>query len=177
MVLTPEQVERIRRNRERALELQRTRRRLEEEEEEGRNNSKRKQQAEEGERGRGDADLEQSKRPKKEQEAARKQEEEEANVELEAFEEGASEYVTKQEAAKMYCLPEGTLAVCEVVEKPNPRNALWKPMKLYRRAEVRRRARARFGGLQGLVSERRNREERRLAKDLERTRNVFASSR
>ena len=37
----------------------------------------------------------------------------------EAFEEGASPWVSKAEAKKMYCLPEGTLAVCAVVEKDN----------------------------------------------------------
>jgi DNA-repair protein complementing XP-A cells len=155
MVLTEEQQERIRINRERALEIRK--RKLEEEEEQRR----------------------------KKEEDFKKQEETEVKKqkpdtsfaidddELEAFEEGASEYVTKQEAMKMYCLPAGTLAVCEVIEKPNPRNGAWNSMKLYRRSEVRRRARQRFGGLEGLIAEREKRAEKRFEKDLERTKDIF----
>lgn len=169
MVLTEEQKERIRINRERALELRK--RKLEEE--------RRKQ--DEAERGGGTDEKDkmigdrESKRPrsaeKDDTKTAKAEETEE--VELEAFEEGASEFVTRQEAMKMYCLPAGTLAVCEVIEKPNPRNGAWSAMKLYRRAEVRRRSRQRFGGLDGLVEERRKREEKRYASDMEKTKNMF----
>lgn len=88
-------------------------------------------------------------------------------VELEPFEEGASEYVTKTDAMKLYCLPEGTLAVCEVVEKENPHNRKWKPMKLYLRSEIRKRARDRYGGMEGLVEERQKRQKSRYEKDRE----------
>jgi len=73
----------------------------------------------------------------------------------------------------MYCLPVGTLAVCEVTEKPNPRNGSWTAVKLYRRAELRRRSRERFGGLAGLVNERRRREEKRFEGDMEKMKDVF----
>jgi hypothetical protein len=95
---------------------------------------------------------------------------------LEEFEETASEWVTKAEAKKMYCLPEGTLAVCTCVEKPNPRNKAWTPMKMYSRAEVRAKARKRYGGLEGLVAERNQRDEKKFAKDMERSQQIFATS-
>jgi len=99
----------------------------------------------------------------------------EEDVELEEFEIGASEWVTKTEASKLYCLPEGTLAVCQYREKPNPRNAKWTPLKLYSRSEIRRRARERYGGLDGLREERNRRAEKKYRGDLERTKNVLRS--
>jgi XPA protein C-terminus len=95
---------------------------------------------------------------------------------LEEFEETASEWVTKAEAKKMYCLPEGTLAVCTCVEKPNPHNKAWTPMKMYSRAEVRTKARTRYGGVEGLIAERQRREENKFAKDMERSQQIFATS-
>lgn len=68
-------------------------------------------------------------------------------------------FVSKKEAMQTYCLPEGTLVVCSFVEKENPRNKKWAPLKLYNRAEIRRRARGRFGGLEGLVKEQQRRVE------------------
>ena len=98
------------------------------------------------------------------------------NVELEDFEVGASPWVTKDEAMRKYCLPQGTLAVCSYEERPNPRNKGWKPMRLYKRSEIRRRARERFGGLEGLVEERRKRDKKRFANDMAETRDVFKKS-
>ena len=103
--------------------------------------------------------------------------EEEEDVELEEFEVGASELVTKTDAMKIYCLPEGTLAVCQFTEKENPKHKSWKPMKLYYRAEVRRRARERHGGIEGLVAERKKRAEKRFQKDIELANEVFKSRR
>ena len=100
----------------------------------------------------------------------------EDNVELEDFEVGASQYVTKDEAMRKYCLPQGTLAVCSYVEKPNPRNKSWTPMRLYKRSEIRRRSRERFGGLEGLVEERRKRDKKRFANDMAETKDVFKKS-
>merc|ERR1712127_1016029 len=74
---------------------------------------------------------------------------------LEDFELGASEYVSKREATDVYCLPKGTLAVCSFVEKKNPYNMGFTSMKLYNRADIRRLARERFGGLEGLIAEQR----------------------
>ena len=98
------------------------------------------------------------------------------NVELEDFEVGASPWVTKDEAMRKYCLPQGTLAVCSYEERPNPRHKSWKPMRLYKRSEIRRRARERFGGLEGLVEERRKRDKKRFANDMAETRDVFKKS-
>mmetsp|Transcript_26781 Transcript_26781/g.77225 ORF Transcript_26781/g.77225 Transcript_26781/m.77225 type:complete len:158 (-) Transcript_26781:34-507(-) len=100
----------------------------------------------------------------------------EDHVELEDFEVGASQYVTKDEAMRKYCLPQGTLAVCSYVEKPNPRNKSWTPMRLYKRSEIRRRARERFGDLEGLVEERRNRNKKRFTNDMAETKDVFKKS-
>ena len=98
------------------------------------------------------------------------------NLELEDFEVGASPWVTKDEAMRKYCLPQGTLAVCSYEERPNPRNKSWTPMRLYKRSEIRRRARERFGGLEGLVEERRKRDKKRFANDMAETRDVFKKS-
>ena len=97
-------------------------------------------------------------------------------VQLEEFEMGASPYVTKKEAMKMYCLPEGTLAVCAYIEKDNPRQSKWSKMKLYHRNEIRRRARSRFGGLEGLINERKTRERKRFERDFEKE-DIFSTKR
>lgn len=94
---------------------------------------------------------------------------------LEDFEINATPLVTKKEAMSVYCLPQGTLDVCEFVEKENPRKKGWTPMKLFSRSEIRRRARNRFGGLEGLVEERKKREMNRLKRDLEETKNIFSA--
>jgi XPA protein C-terminus len=183
MVLTEEQQERIRKNRERALEIQRKRQRNEEQQQQqgisSGNNSRRKLAPKESQEGSVD---EQKASP-----SAASEEGKDANskasgkgkveadddVELEDFEIGASDLVTKKEAMKVYLLPEGTLAVCPYVAKQNPHSKGFAPMKLYHRSEVRRRSRERFGGLEGLVKERRRREENRFQKDLEQTKNIF----
>lgn len=178
MVLTEEQKERIRKNRERALEIQ-----------------KRRREELEGNKGLSEGKVA-SRKAISGDEPPRKKfvtgilerkasdegkldgtddggEEEEDSVELEEFEVGASKYVTKKEAMKMYLLPEGTLAICKFEEKPNPHNKKFQPMKLYDRAQVRRLSRERFGGLHGLIEERKRREEKRFQKDLDETKNLF----
>lgn len=179
MGLTEEQKEGIQKNRERALELQRLKRKSEE---------KSVNDAEKNE-----SDIKASKRQCTSTDVARSELEKEINKEtsslskeyadfscskvademLEAFEEGASEYVTKQEAMKMYCLPQGTLDVCSFIERPNPRNASWSSMKLYPRAEIRQRAHKRYGGINGLRAEREKRSQSRFEKDMEKSKNVF----
>lgn len=160
MELTEEQKERIQRNRERALEIQK----------------KRKESQEESSGGVESLLLSSSdggsKRLKVEEDAKDGNDDEEG-VELEDFEVGASSLVSKKEAMQTYCLPEGTVAVCSFVEKENPRNKKWAPLKLYNRAEIRRRSRARFGGLEGLVKERQRRELNRFRRDMETAKNVF----
>eukprot|EP01083_Nonionella_stella_P207810 754591_1 len=151
--LTDEQRERIRKSRERAMELRR--KRLE-------------QQKAEQER----QDVQQRDKMRNRNTVAKSNvkknnaEEEDENVELEDFEIGASQYVTKQDAKGKYCLPDGTLEVCEYTEKDNPRQSKWNKMKLYNRSEIRRRARDRWGGLEGLQEERRRRENKRSEKDM-----------
>uniref|UniRef100_A0A7S2MFG3 XPA C-terminal domain-containing protein n=1 Tax=Helicotheca tamesis TaxID=374047 RepID=A0A7S2MFG3_9STRA len=102
---------------------------------------------------------------------------EECTDDLEDFERDVGPHVTKSEAMQMYCLPEGTLAVCSYVEKENPRRKGWNKMKLYNRAEIRRRARKRYGGLDGLIEERAKRSMKRFEKDLEETKDIFKRKR
>jgi hypothetical protein len=92
---------------------------------------------------------------------------------LEDFEQDASPYISQTEAQRMYCIPLGTLAVCSYIEKDNPRKIGWSKMKLYLRSEVRRRARKRFGGIDGLIKEREKRKKNRFEKDLEEMKDVF----
>lgn len=182
MVLTEEQQERIRKNRERALEIQRKRQRDEGQQQKQQGKSTIKNFGEkfvviptESEQGNG--------KKHKGSSPANVGGKGDANesgqgtggddLELEDFEIGASDFVSKKEAMKVYLLPEGTLAVCQYEEKQNPHNKGFAPMKLYHRSEVRRRSRERFGGLEGLVKERRRREEKRFQKDLEQTKNIF----
>jgi hypothetical protein len=154
MALTEEQRERIRRNRERALQKQKERKeRLEKEKQENEQTEKR--------------ELE------KKTIASSSPSNKKQKVELEGFEVGASEFISKTEAMKMYCVPQGTLAVCEVEERPNPHNQSWKPMKLYRRSEVRERGRKRWEGMEGLCAEREKRQQKQLKRDMEMAHSIF----
>lgn len=149
--LTDEQRERIRKSRERAMELRRKRLDQQKVEQE-------KQEVQQRNKTRNTVAKSNIKK--------NILEEEDENVELEDFEIGASQYVTKQDAKGKYCLPDGTLEVCEYTEKDNPRQSKWNKMKLYNRSEIRRRARDRWGGLEGLQEERRRRENKRSEKDM-----------
>ena len=164
MVLTEEQKERIKKNRERALEIRRKK-----EEERKRAAASAASSAEKEQR------TNETKKATKPDPSTTiiDSEEEESDIELEDFEIDASKFVTKQEAMKMYCLPAGTLAVCKFIEKDNPRQSKWNKMKLYLRSEVRRKSRQRFHGLDGLIQERRRRENKRFEKDFESGHDVF----
>mmetsp|Transcript_8131 Transcript_8131/g.7682 ORF Transcript_8131/g.7682 Transcript_8131/m.7682 type:complete len:172 (-) Transcript_8131:29-544(-) len=153
--LTDEQRERIRKSRERAMELRR--KRLEQQKVE---------QERQAVQQRNEMKMRNSVSVAKSNVKKNNYEEEDENVELEDFEIGASQYVTKQDAKGKYCLPDGTLEVCEYTEKDNPRQSKWNKMKLYNRSEIRRRARDRWGGLEGLQEERRRRENKRSEKDM-----------
>mmetsp|Transcript_7126 Transcript_7126/g.19336 ORF Transcript_7126/g.19336 Transcript_7126/m.19336 type:complete len:180 (-) Transcript_7126:697-1236(-) len=176
MELTQEQLDRMHRNRERALAIQKRKR----EEREAAAAAKRQQEIEQQQQ-------KQQKRRKLEtsetkDEAKKDKDKDDADDEetkllqldvLEQFEENASSFVTKKEAMKMYCLPQGTLAVCECEERENPHHKGWTPMKMYKRTELRRRARKRFGGMQGLIEERQQRQEKRLMKDMAKAEAMF----
>jgi len=189
-VLTDEQKERIRVNRDRALEIRRTR-----------EVERRQLQSVEDERGAMGGFLpggsgivtlaEQTKvvpstttdraptmtttatTGRKKLEGEFKKEEEDDDIELEEFEKGASEFVSKKQATKMYCLPEGTLSICQFVEKSNPKQSKWSAMKLFHRSEIRRRSRERFGGLEGLREERERRELKRFERDFKCAEDIF----
>jgi DNA-repair protein complementing XP-A cells len=161
MVLTEEQRERIRKNKERALRIQKERREQKEKKEEIKNRKIDK------------PNIDDKTKPSKKQKTQNDDHRYHSNAPLEDFEEGASEWVTKKEAMTMYCLPEGTMAVCAYEEKQNPRNPLFKPMKLYKRSEIRYRAHKRHGGLDGLIKERNKRRKRKLDKEMEEARDIF----
>lgn len=171
MELTEEQKERIRKNRERALEI----RRRKKEEEAAKQALKQGQQ--ENESRSAVRSTQHAKTNKNTNKNIKKKEKNNEEVELEEFEVDASPFVTKQEAMKKYCLPAGTLEVCSFEERVNPRNAKFSMMKLYDRSEIRRRARERFGGLEGLVEERRKREMKRFERDFEDANDIFKVNR
>ena len=49
---------------------------------------------------------------------------------VEEWELSASEYITRSEAQKCYCVPDGTLQVCSFIERDNPKRRGWAMMKL-----------------------------------------------
>ena len=193
MEFSEEQKERIKQNRERALEIQRQRKLLQHSaafNEDNQNESNKTNAIEATKRSLAtNHDINESnmKRRKEDQsnEHTRKEsgdtfvdvvenEDKFHTDEIEAFEENASEYATKQEAMKVYCLPMGTLDVCRnCITKPNPKHPTWSDMKLYLRKEVRYRAHQRYGGMLGLIQERNKRNQIRLQKDMEQSRDVF----
>ncbi|KAL7443273.1 hypothetical protein ACHAXM_008829 [Skeletonema potamos] len=85
---------------------------------------------------------------------------------LEDFERDASAYISQTEAQRAYCLPKGTIDVLSYIERDNPHQRGWSKMKLYSRAEVRRRARKRYGGKTGLILEREKRKKKKYEKEL-----------
>jgi XPA protein C-terminus len=196
MTLTEEQRETIRQNRERALAIQREKKRERAQESSSsadielispekriRNDDdgdyltstgERKIDTRTPDRINPSADHKSFSRDNKDRPSSTKDDDKEDDDEpMEDFEEGASEFVTRQDAMKLYCLPTGTLDVCQYVERPNPRNSAWKPMRLYHRKEIRQRARRRFGGLAGLVQERQRREDKRLSNDMAKATQLF----
>jgi len=181
MALTEEQKERIKQNRERALRIKKERMERLAKEKEDADKKRKLNQGGGGREGetlqaatvRNEDVVRTSNKKQKLQAAKKQQEEEKDDLELEEFEVGASEWITKSEAMKMYCVPQGTLAVCQVEERPNPHHASWKPMKLYLRSRVRQKGRKRFGGLEGLVEERNKRRQKQLEKDMAKARSIF----
>lgn len=155
--LTPEVRERIRKNRERALRIQAERKRALEEQ----------QQQEEKRR--------QEENSNKKLKQGKSDGASSSEGGCEEWEIGLSDWVSKKEAVAKYCLSEGTLAVCEVSTKDNPRHKGWAPMKLYRRTELRERAYKRYGGKEGLIKERTSREQKRLSKDMKTADDIFKS--
>lgn len=197
MGLTPEQQERIRLNRERAYKIQQEKKRKQEAEKQ----KQQQQQAQEGEES--DIDKKRAaavtcsnrdgddsstvhnitsplltggkanKRQKVLNGNGKEEDDDDDDIILEEFEINASDYVTKNDAKNIYCLPDGTLAICDYIEKDNPHNNKFKPMKLYVRKEIRKRARKRYGGLIGLQEERRKRQLRKYENDIQKTKNIF----
>jgi hypothetical protein len=176
MELTEAQRERIHKNRERALEIQRQRRKVQQQ-----------QQALQTETEKDEHEKNNNNNKKREitttitttrLESLNKKHKTTSTstsiiIPLEDFEIGASEWANKKEAKDVYCLSEGTLAVCEVQERANPHHKGWNPMKLYKREELREWAYKRFEGRDGWMAERKARREKRLAKDLKEAENVF----
>jgi DNA-repair protein complementing XP-A cells len=178
MVLTEEQRERIRKNKERALQIQKERKQKEQNEKEDKNinyNNNNKRQSSSPAANNNDNVVHHH---KEEEKSKKKQKtitdsQDGSSLPLEDFEVGTSQYVTKKEAMNVYCLPEGSIAVCTYEEKVNPHNSKFKPMKLYKRDEVRYYAHKRYGGLNGLIKERNKRRQRKLEKDMNDAKDIF----
>lgn len=170
MELTEEQRERIRKNRERALEIQRKKRKQREEAEELKEKANKEEITNNKKQQKIENEMTGNTKEGKTPEEAKSQRE---TPVLEDFEIGASEFVTKKEAMSMYCLPEGTLAVCAFTEKDNPHHKGWKPMKLYDRNEIRTKAYKRWNGRQGLAEERRKRQMKKFEKEMKQVDSVF----
>lgn len=176
--LTPELRERIRKNRERALRIQAERKRKLEQDEKEKQTKEKNINDELIQREDSGQQEKRAKKPKFQSEGGvpgRAAEVAEKEEDCEEWEIGMSEWVSKKEAVTKYCLPEGTLAVCEVSTKENPHHKAWASMKLYRRSELRERAYKRHGGKEGLIQERTQREQKRLAKDMKAADNIFQS--
>ena len=192
MELSQEQKERIKQNRERALEIQRQRQKLcttaAVKDKTPTSATKRSFESnDEKSNGSNTKRVKEEPSTERDQDGSKRNEDAVANGtkvgndddeyhtdEIELFEENASEYVTKQEAMKVYCLPMGTLDVCRnCITKPNPKHATWSNMKLYLRKEIRYRAHLRYGGMVGLIQERKQRNQNRLQKDMEQSKDIF----
>merc|ERR1740130_1916641 len=176
MVLTEEQRERIRRNKERALQIQKERKQKQQNEKRHihyNNNNKRRLSS--PTTNNNDNVIHHQKEVEKSEKKQKKiaDSQNDPSLPLEDFEVGASQYVTKKEATNVYCLPEGSIAVCTHEEKVNPHNSKFKPMKLYKRDEVRYYAHKGYGGLNGLIKERNKRRQRKLEKDMNDAKDIF----
>ena len=188
MALTEEQRKRMEENRKRALEI-RKKREMEKEEavgkeetaegffaappqQEGLQQKKRKV-------GSGDGETEPEEQKKKPSSNDFSEEREvdcdnSDDESLEDFERDASAYISQTEAQKTYCLPKGTIDVLSYIERDNPHQRGWSKMKLYSRAEVRRRARKRHGGKTGLIIEREKRKKTKYEKELKEVKKMFS---
>ena len=169
MALTEEQRKRIEENRKKALEI-RKKREMEREKEESAEGFFVAASTQEQKRRKVDGATEPSKGAKKQRSNVLSLEREDCensdDESLEEFERDASAYVSQTEAQKIYCLPKGTIDVLSFIERDNPHQRGFSNMKLYSRAEVRRRARKRYGGKNGLITEREKRKMKKYEKEL-----------
>ena len=72
--------------------------------------------------------------------------------------------VPSGDAAATYLLPKNTLKCLASVERSNPRQPTWRPMKLYLRRDLEVQADRRWGDAEKLDEERRRRDAAKLAK-------------
>ena len=85
------------------------------------------------------------------------------------------ELLTKGDALAEYLLPESTLRTLPTLERQNPRNTQWTAMKLYLRRQLRECAHERWGGEEGLATERARRRQAQWDKAKKKTRSVFSA--
>ena len=169
MALTEEQRKRIEENRRKALEI-RKKREMERGKEESAEGFFVAAPTQEQKRRKVEGATEPSKEAKKQRSNVLSVErgdcENSDDESVEEFERDASAYVSQTEAQKIYCLPKGTIDVLSFIERDNPHQRGFSKMKLYSRAEVRRRARKRYGGKNGLITEREKRKMKKYEKEL-----------
>ena len=84
--------------------------------------------------------------------------------------------VPSGDAAATYLLPKNTLKCLASVERSNPRQPTWRPMKLYLRRDLEVQADRRWGDAEKLDEERRRREAAKLAKSEKSARSFFKKS-
>ncbi|KAG5192111.1 hypothetical protein JKP88DRAFT_352052 [Tribonema minus] len=88
----------------------------------------------------------------------------------------AYELMTKADVQKLFLLPEGTIRVLKYVERENPRNKGWTPMRLYLHKDARVWALKRWSTVEALEEERKRRDAKKWEESVKRTKGVFSSA-
>lgn len=87
----------------------------------------------------------------------------------------AYDLIPKSEIISNYLLSEDSIKTLKFLNKNNPYNAGWTPMKLYLRKRVMQLSIQRFGSEEKLIQERKAREAKKFQKELEKTADTFES--
>ena len=86
------------------------------------------------------------------------------------------ELLTTGDCQTNYLIPADELSWMKCYHKENPISSNWRPMKLYLRQEVMEAAIRRFGSLDAVEQERKRRNELKLQRGLEKTKDIIESS-
>ncbi len=84
--------------------------------------------------------------------------------------------ITKNECTSIYLLPQDTINCMKFCTRNNPRQAGWKPMKLYLRKEAEKLSIERFGSLENLENLKKVRAEQKFERGLVKSQSVISSS-
>jgi hypothetical protein len=86
------------------------------------------------------------------------------------------EYISRGDMIEEYLLPLDTIKMMKFINKNNPKNPMWKPMKLYLVKHAKQKAYERFMNQDGLESEKKRRESIKFKKQMESVDQIFSSS-